>query len=389
MAVVTLPRNAELWLPGYIRSRIERAFAPRAAVAQPIDILFSICDHYEPDHGGVTLARERERVGAWVRRYPTLADQFRDADGRPPQHTFFFPAEVYRAEHLDALARLCNAGYGEVEVHLHHGHDTSSRLRDTLEQFKETLAFRHGLLSEDSHGRIRYAFIHGNWALDNGRGDDRYCGVNDELTVLRETGCYADLTMPAAPSPAQSRTVNSIYYGIDDPLRPRSYDHGPRAHAGTPPPSDALLLIQGPLAVYRKNGWRPAVENSAIDDSPGHRLSATRFRRWLDCEVTVAGRPEWIFIKVHTHGAKEGNAEVLLGPGAAAFHGTIAREFNDGRRYRLHYVTAREIANIVRAAEAGETGNAGDYRDYELVSRINSDRGRRKPQPMASLSATR
>ncbi len=39
----------------------------------------------------------------------------------------------------------------------------------------------------------------------------------------------------------------------------------------------------------------------------------------------------------------------------AALHDAIDREFNDGRRYRLHYVTAREMFNIVRAAEAGET----------------------------------
>ena len=48
--------------------------------------------------------------------------------------------------------------------------------------------------------------------------DGRYCGVNDELTVLRETGCYADFTMPAAPDVSQTRTINAIYYAADDPL---------------------------------------------------------------------------------------------------------------------------------------------------------------------------
>ena len=40
------------------------------------------------------------------------------------------------------------------------------------------------------------------------------------------------------------------------------------------------------------------------------------------------------------------------GRGWRQFHEAIGREFNDGRRYRLHYVTAREMVNIVRAAEA-------------------------------------
>jgi hypothetical protein len=32
----------------------------------------------------------------------------------------------------------------------------------------------------------------------------------------------------------------------------------------------------------------------------------------------------------------------------------------------LHYVTAREMVNIVRAAEDGAHGNPGAYRDYGL-----------------------
>jgi hypothetical protein len=48
------------------------------------------------------------------------------------------------------------------------------------------------------------------------------------------------------------------------------------------------------------------------------------------------------------------------------FHLEIARRFNDGRCYRLHYVTAREMANLVLAAEAGEGGDPNQYRDYRL-----------------------
>ena len=364
----TLPRHAELWLPAYLRWRLARI--TRVEPQGPIDILFSICDHYEPDHGRVALDRERDRVAAWLRRYPETLDRFRDFDGRPPQHTFFFPAEVYRAEHLDRLALLCSRGYGEVEVHLHHGHDTSERLRDTLEQFKETLADRHGLLSRDPEGRVRYAFIHGNWALDNGRLDDQYCGVNDEISILLETGCYADLTMPAAPNAAQARIINSVYYAFDDPERPRSYDRGVEARVGAQAPPGGLLMIQGPLSVYRKAGLAPGLENGAIDDSPGHQPTLARFRRWVHCGIAIAGRPEWVIVKVYTHGAKESNADVLLGPAAEAFHDAIGREFNDGRRFRLHYVTARELTNIIHAGETGEVGNPDQYRNYRLVSRI-------------------
>ena len=50
--------------------------------------------------------------------------------------------------------------------------------------------------------------------------------VIDLFPRHRETGCYADFTLPAAPSPAQTRIVNTIYWAKDDPTRPKSHDTG-------------------------------------------------------------------------------------------------------------------------------------------------------------------
>jgi hypothetical protein len=30
-----------------------------------------------------------------------------------------------------------------------------------------------------------------------------FCGVNGEIALLRDLGCYADFTMPAIPGPSQ------------------------------------------------------------------------------------------------------------------------------------------------------------------------------------------
>ncbi len=93
--------------------------------------------------------------------------------------------------------------------------------------FKDLLAQRPGLLSRyRDTGELAYGFVHGNWALDNSHPEGRACGVNDELTILRETGCFADFTMPSAPSPTQTRKINSIYYAVDDPGKPKSHDWG-------------------------------------------------------------------------------------------------------------------------------------------------------------------
>src|SRR5262249_50093584 len=166
-------------------------------------------DHYEPKAGGADPETARARVAKWVEEYPRRFARFRDSDGRPPRWTFFYPVEEYEPEYLDALAKLCRAGFGEVEVHLHHDGDTAESLAERLLAFKELLAERHGLLSRRRDtGELAYGFIHGNWALCNARPDGRFCGVNNELDVLRETGCYADFTMPSAPHVTQTRKVN-------------------------------------------------------------------------------------------------------------------------------------------------------------------------------------
>jgi hypothetical protein len=356
---LSLPRNAQLWLPGLLASRVRRALRPQVNNGVT-DIFFCIADHFEPRHGAADLDVERARVAAWLDGYPRMAAPFADSDGRPPQHTFFFPEEGYRPELLDPLAELCRRGFGDVEVHLHHDRDTADALRERLGRFTETLFQKHGLLRRRRDGAIAFGFIHGNWALDNARPDGKWCGVNNEITVLLEAGCYADFTLPAAPDASQTRTINSIYYATDDPARPRSHESGTPARAGQPAPENALLILQGPLTFdMRRRVWwvLPGLENGAIDDTPAHLPPVDRFASWVDVAVGVEGRPEWVFIKVHTHGGPEGNASALLGPVMQRFHTEINRLFNDGIRYRLHYTTAYEMACLVKAAEAGRTGS--------------------------------
>jgi hypothetical protein len=363
---MTLPRHAEIWLADYLWSMI-RARRVRKQSHGVVDILFAVTDHFEPLHGGASLDTGLRRVKAWLSGLPAMASPFLDADGRHPQHSFFYPIEQYRPELLDMVATLCGRGFGEVEVHLHHDVDTADRLRTNLEEFTETLHHHHNLLSRDSSGRIRYGFIHGNWALDNSLPDGRWCGVEGELAVLRDTGCYADFTLPAAPSPAQTRTVNQVYYAAGGRPGPKAHDRGMTVAVGrTASPGD-LLLVQGPLAAHWGNTkWLslPHLDNGSLH--AGYPPTIDRFSNWLSCRIGVAGRPEWVFVKVYTHGGPERNAEMLLGPQMAAFHRNLLATYNDGERFRLHYVTAREMVNIVHAAEDEKTGNPGQYRDYRF-----------------------
>jgi hypothetical protein len=362
------------WLCPYLTSAGRRG-RPRSG--EPVHVLLAICDHFEPKLGRAPMGQARERVRRWLEDYPKLFSGFRDSDGRPPRHSFFFPAEEYEPEFLDGLAGLCRDGFGEVEVHLHHDNDTADNLRRTLTDFTRVLNDRHGLLSRDrATGELAYGFIHGNWALDNARSDRRWCGVNNELDVLRETGCYADFTLPSAPSETQTRTINRIYYAVDDPTRPKSHDTGVPVGAG-PRPDRALMLIQGPLCLdwgRRKLGVLPGIENASLQGNlppNGHRLDL-----WLGCRVQVPSRPDWFFVKLHTHGANEGNMPVLLGEPMVRFHRLLRDRADRDPRFHFHYVTARELYNLAVSAADGHTGPVEAARDYRLVSEVCPVQGR-------------
>jgi hypothetical protein len=360
-------RKMQAWLPSYA----VQALRPRRSVGgKTVDLLFCFVDHYEPGWNHVDYDTEIARVEGWVRGYPAMARDFVDADGRHPQHTWFYPPHYYRQEHLDKLVRLCLDGFGEIEMHLHHSRtepfpDTSATLREKLRSCIDTygeFGIFDTVLERD---RVRrYAFIHGNWALDG--SDPKYCGVNDELTLLRETGCYADFTFPAYMNASQPAVPNTIYYATDDPNRPASHRRGSRMRVGGKEQGD-LLIVQGPLGVHwQKHSGIPLPKVDDGEIAADNPPSPDRVDFWVRAGIHVEGRPEWIVVKVFTHGADFREHPVLLGDPIRRMHRYLREMYNDGVQYRLHYVTARELVNILKAAEAGLTGNAGLYRDYAL-----------------------
>lgn len=357
-------KNLDRWLPGYARhmaeSAVRQVVAPTTGVRH---LLFAVCDHYEPLWGRADEAVGLERVKAWAERYPHMAKGFRDADGRPPQHSFFFPGEEYRPQFFDELEKLIHTGFGEVELHLHHEGATEASLRAELERYLAWFSER-GHFARGKHGEVRYAFIHGDWALANGRPDGHNCGVDNELQVLWDTGCYADFTFPSIPNVSQPRVVNQVHWPIGDVSRRRAYEWSEPAEVGKTY-DDRILLVQGPAAVgLREQGLGLRLEYSALMaiDPP----TVGRVHRWVRQNIHVRGRPDWVFVKTHTHGAPESEADMLLGDGSLTMHRSLQQHYNDGVRWKLHYVTAREMYNIAKAAMAGCSGDPHQYRDFEL-----------------------
>jgi hypothetical protein len=340
-----LPRNAQIWLPGYIKTRVKRLVATPAT-----DVWLMIGDHYEPLHGSpLSDDAGLQRVELWRREWPKIAERHEDSDGRHPRYTFFYPEEEYRAEFLDPLAEMTRAGLSDVEVHLHHDADTEQNFIDRLSRFKETLHSRHGLMHQQN-GQLVFGFIHGNWALDNSRPDGRWCGLNNEISLLRDAGCYADFTLPSAPSATQTRTVNTIYWATDDPALPKSHDTGIPVRPGEPRRGD-LLMVQGPLGlrIGQDGRLKPRLEVGEI--SGQDRPSEDRVKLWLRIAPRLGPH---VFIKLFTHGTQERNSSALLGGDLDVLFRSV-KSVCEGRRMRFHLVSAWEMYCAIEASREGRT----------------------------------
>jgi hypothetical protein len=102
-------RGMYRWFAAYLRQASRRQ-SPRADEA--VHLLLCIADHFEPGHANAFPWTALSCVWRWVEEYPRRFGAFRDSDGRSPQHTFFYPLEMYDAVHVDLLAELTRAGHG-------------------------------------------------------------------------------------------------------------------------------------------------------------------------------------------------------------------------------------------------------------------------------------
>jgi hypothetical protein len=358
------------WLPRYAWQRLTRS-APRGSV----HLIVALADHFEPaivpenGRSRAPFLEQERRVEHWCSEYSRAVGSWRDHEGRPLVHTYFYPAEQYDRRLVDRIAGHCHGGWGEIEIHLHHGvdaPDTAENTRRQLVEFRDTLVANHGSLCfMEGSTQPRYAFVHGNFALANAAGGYA-CGVDSEMQILADTGCYADFTLPAAAfHPAQIGKVNSLYE-CSLPLGTHAPHRKGRDLAAGRAPHIFPLNVQGPLMFDFDRNARNGVgrfENAALTGSnpPGLR----RLELWKKAAISVQHRPDWLFIKLHTHSMDPAQREAVIGAPMQRF----LAEFVEGARDRhevIHFVTAREMVNIILAACDGREGNPGEYRDYRL-----------------------
>jgi hypothetical protein len=106
-----------------------------------------------------------------------------------------------------------------------------------------------------------------------------------------------------------------------------------------------------------------SIDNGAITRM--NPLSVKRLQSWKAANISVSGRPDWLFIKLHCHGMDPSQQESVLGAPMRKFLCDLVSGA-DARKDTVHFVSAREMVNIVLAACDGREGDPGQYRDYRL-----------------------
>lgn len=359
------------WLARYPFVRANSLLQPKSG--EKTHVIFTVANHFEPSwkaEGFHDLDTQLRRLDDWYEMARATGEAVRDADGTKFRHTNFYPAEQYDRRILEKMAAMQNEGLGDVEIHLHHGveaPDTAENLRKSLVEFRDCLAEEHLCLSRiNGLGKPMYAFVHGNLALANSCGG-RFCGVDDEMQILQETGCYVDMTMPSAPDRTQVPMLNKIYEcGL--PLNekiPHRRGKSVRAFGNQP---QLPLIFTGPL-VFNWTRRIKGVPVPRLDDGAlvhNQPLNLARLNRWISADVTVKNRPEWVFVKLYCHGFFDADQSACIGETARRFFSEVIENGEKTGAYAVHFATAREAFNMVTAAIDGKQGTPRDFRDYRL-----------------------
>ena len=379
------------WLARYPFERGKSFFEKDAGEQK--HIIFTIADHFEPSwktKGLHDLDTQRRRLDEYHKLARKTGEAVRDADGTKFRHTNFYPADQYDRQILDQMAEMQAEGLGEVEIHLHHGidaPDTAENLRKTLIEFRDVLAEEHRCLSRfDENDMPRYAFVHGNWALANSCGG-RVCGVDEEMQILRDTGCYVDMTLPSAPDESQVPMLNQIYEcGL--PLTEKAPHRTGKSVAVNGSEPQLPLIFTGPLVfnwTRRIKGLPvPGIETGALSEN--YPMDLARLDRWLSANIKVKGHPEWVFVKLYCHGFFDHDQEANIGEKAREFFSRIIEHGEKTSRYKVYFASAREAFNMVLAAIDGKKGSPGDFRDYRLKAIMNSHKKADKIQENAIVN---
>ena len=330
-------------------------------------ILIIWADHFEPIKNNKNS--KQQQISFWRRQYSEVMKKHYDADGKHPQRTWFYSTEQSLAL-LSPLSKLSFYGLGEIEVQLPSSQTISPDvLHERLELVKREFVKSGVTVTAEQSPKQQFGYIRS--AEETSMPTGEY-----EIAALLQSGCFADFNRIGSLN-RQYLDVNRICYA-DTPKSQKG-----TARVGQRNRED-FLLVQGPLVLSRKgvNSLKLELEDGEL--SWKKPPTEKRVDSWVWANIHLEGRPDWFFVKLHTNGAEPENQTADFMKKLDDMFSYLENTYNDGEQFKLHYVTAREAYNIIKAAEDGKENDPGLFRDYIVAPYANT---RIKSSVLYSLQA--
>jgi hypothetical protein len=128
------------------------------------------------------------------------------------------------------------------------------------------------------------------------------------------------------------------------------------------------MIFEGPLVFDWSRRIRsipvPRLDDGAL--AQNYPLTLQRFERWRSSRISVVGRPEWIFIKLYSHGFFDWDQDAMIGSQMRKFMNELMELAEKTQNFKIYFASCREAFNMVMAAVDGHSGSPGQYRDYKL-----------------------
>lgn len=354
------------------------------------EVCYFHTDHFEPWSSNIddASARAVERMARMARNSPyarrlslfySVFIPYRSSsdgpagqdDSQVPGDGVIFSARSKRQEDVarEVIRPLVMADGHEMHLHVHHEYWTrnASHLDHAVSRWvnsSSTARADHERL--DLHFRLakeaiareigapfeRWAFIHGNWALN--ASDPLICQVTDEMAMIMRHGGFGDFSFPAGRGycdPKLERPFTclplDLHRAYDDP---RADPRGIDANTAVMRP-DRFFIWNSPIKSVNSSLDYFSSANRALFENPDHVVAT-----WLRKSVCLGGR---LYIKTHAHSMK---ADYRLSepdgliphcyPDIVAIFDCLGRAC-DRAGVELKFQTVNEVVRILRALDGG------------------------------------
>lgn len=312
------------------------------------------CDHFEPfgtDGQGRTI--QAEHVEGFLRRLHSTVPWSRPSLFFSSQRFYYERdswLETSRTKDDQEILGVLEALHCDVHVHIHHEYWTRQLKRTPVEssillqQLLDRLLPYMAECLPTAFNPQRWAFVHGCWGLQ--ASDASVCNVEDELSILMQYGCIADMTFPPGRVHCAPRTC--FPHSVLPAPGPKGYD----APAALPAKLSEAACTER-LLIWNSATPFGAASLDTLCEPGAPPSSESVLTAWLHSS-NVVGRT--LYIKTHAHSMQGYHwtheaVTPLLHPRVEQLF-KLLQAASDAAGVVLEYRTATDVLNELRPETA-------------------------------------